>query len=127
LLIPGLTDDDRQLREIAEWIGSEVGPETPWHVSRFHPAHRMLDVPPTPYATVRRAVHLGRRAGLAHVYAGNLDETGLEDTCCATCGQPLIRRTGSRATSVDLRAGRCPSCGHALAGVGLGEHRGRSS
>jgi pyruvate formate lyase activating enzyme len=127
LLIPGLTDDDRQLGSIAEWIGTELGPETPWHVSRFHPAHRMLDVPPTPLETVHRAVDIGRRHGLAHVYAGNLAETGLEDTRCAACGRALIRRLGFRTAAVDLLDGCCPACGHPLAGIGLGgAQRGES-
>ncbi|HSG86907.1 MAG TPA: AmmeMemoRadiSam system radical SAM enzyme [Candidatus Limnocylindrales bacterium] len=119
LLVPGLTDDDRQLESIADWIGTELGPETPWHVSRYHPAHRMLDVPPTLLETVRRAVDIGRRRGLAHVYAGNLAEAGLEDTRCAACGRSLVRRSGFRTTAVDLDDGRCPTCGHVLAGVGL--------
>jgi pyruvate formate lyase activating enzyme len=127
LLIPGLTDDEPQLTAIAEWIGAELGPETPWHVSRFHPAHRMMDVPPTPLASVLRAVDIGRRSGLAHVYAGNLAEAGLEDTRCAGCGRSLILRAGFRTSRIDLVDGRCPSCGRALAGIGLVEAGGRGT
>ncbi len=127
LLIPGLTDDEPQLTAIAEWIGTELGPETPWHVSRFHPAHRMAAVPPTPRASVLRAVDIGRRSGLAHVYAGNLAESGLEDTRCAGCGRPLIRRTGFRTSRIDLLDGGCPSCGRKLAGIGLAAAGGRGT
>ena len=41
LVIPGHNDDSGELRALAGWIASELGPETPWHVSRFFPAHRM--------------------------------------------------------------------------------------
>ncbi|HEY6057635.1 MAG TPA: AmmeMemoRadiSam system radical SAM enzyme, partial [Candidatus Limnocylindrales bacterium] len=47
LLIPG-SDDPGRLAELARWIAAELGPETPWHVSRFWPAFRWLDRPPTP-------------------------------------------------------------------------------
>jgi pyruvate formate lyase activating enzyme len=33
----------------------ELGPDTPWHISRFFPAYRMADIPPTPLATLQRA------------------------------------------------------------------------
>ena len=48
LVIPGRNDDEAELRALTRWIVDTLGPETPWHVSRFFPAHRMLDVPPDP-------------------------------------------------------------------------------
>jgi len=125
LLIPGLNDGPRQLLALARWIAAELGPETPWHVSRFFPTYRLTDLDPTPVATVRRAVELGREAGLRHVYSGNL-ASGEEDTRCAGCDETLIRRHGYRATrSASLVEGRCAHCGHTLAGIGLSE-TGRS-
>ncbi|HEX7544853.1 MAG TPA: AmmeMemoRadiSam system radical SAM enzyme [Candidatus Limnocylindrales bacterium] len=121
LLIPGLNDGPRQLLALARWIAAELGPETPWHVSRFFPTYRLTDLDPTPVATVRRAVELGREAGLRHVYSGNL-ASGDEDTRCAGCDETLIRRHGYRATrSASLVEGRCARCGHTLAGIGLSE------
>jgi len=118
LVIPGLNDDASMLASLAGWIVSELGPETPWHVSRFFPAYRLPEVAPTPIATVERAVEIGRTAGLSHVYSGNM-AGGDEDTRCAGCGATLIRRRGFRASVVGLEAGRCVRCGRALAGVGL--------
>jgi pyruvate formate lyase activating enzyme len=40
LIIPGLNDDRDELRAMAEWIATAVGPETPWHLTRFQPAYR---------------------------------------------------------------------------------------
>ena len=121
LLIPGMNDDSAGLAAVARWIATELGPETPWHVSRFFPTYRLTDVPPTPVATVERAVSIGREAGLRHVYAGNVSG-GDDDTRCAGCGTPLIRRRGFTAiATAALAAGSCASCGHALAGVGLAE------
>ena len=44
LLIPGHNDDDAGLRGLAEFLAS-VSPDIPWHVSRFRPTYRLLDVP----------------------------------------------------------------------------------
>ncbi|HTS15098.1 MAG TPA: AmmeMemoRadiSam system radical SAM enzyme, partial [Candidatus Sulfotelmatobacter sp.] len=119
LVIPGHNDSDAELRALAGWIATTLGPETPWHVSRFHPAYRLLDVPPTPASTLRRAAELGREAGLAHVYVGNAPEVGLEDTHCPGCGRVVIERRGY-TTRNRLRAdGTCVGCGRPLAGVGL--------
>jgi len=119
LVIPGHNDDDGQLRALTGWIVDNLGPETPWHVSRFFPMHRMLDVPPTPSATLRRAAELGREAGLAHVYVGNAPEIGLENTSCAGCGRLLIERHGYRVRTRLTPEGTCPECGRALAGLAL--------
>ena len=127
LLIPGLNDDPDSLRGLARWIAVELGPETPWHVSRFFPTYRLTDLAPTPVATIERAVATGREAGLCHVYSGNVSG-GDEDTACAGCGETLIRRRGYRATpAAALVSGSCGRCGHVLAGVGLAEYGARAT
>jgi pyruvate formate lyase activating enzyme len=121
LLIPGLNDDPDELLGLARWIAAELGPETPWHVSRFFPTYRLTDLDPTPVATIERAVKIGHEAGLSHVYSGNVSD-GDEDTRCAGCGATLIRRRGFAATAAPaLVGGGCAKCGRALAGVGLTE------
>jgi pyruvate formate lyase activating enzyme len=120
LLIPGLNDDPDELSRLAGWIATELGAETPWHVSRFFPTYRLTDLDPTPVATIQRAVAIGRAAGLSHVYSGNLADAD-DDTCCAVCGETLIRRQGFRSMRAALVDGRCARCGHELAGVGLAE------
>jgi pyruvate formate lyase activating enzyme len=119
LVIPGRTDDPAGLRALTAWIVEALGPETPWHVSRFFPAHRMLDVPSTPLATLAQAAEIGRAAGLKHVYVGNAPELGLESTACAGCGEPLLERHGYRTVRRLTPEGTCPRCSRALAGVGL--------
>lgn len=116
LVIPGHNDSDGELRALAGWIVQTLGPGTPWHVSRFHPAFRMTDVPPTPSATLRRAAEIGREAGLRHVYVGNAPELGLEDTRCPGCDRLLIQRTGYRCRSTLDALGACPDCGRPLEG-----------
>jgi len=125
LLIPGLNDDPAGLEALARWIVSALGPETPWHVSRFFPSYRLTDLDPTPVTAVERAVTIGRAAGLSHVYSGNMGD-GDEDTRCAGCGETLIRRRGFAARpAAALANGACASCGRTLAGVGLAEFGAR--
>ena len=119
LLIPGHNDSDAELAAIAQWIVERVGPETPWHISRFHPDFRLLDVPATPSATLVRARGIGRDAGLAHVYVGNAPDVGAEDTECAGCGRVIVERRGYRTRSHLTPGGACPACGRAMAGIGL--------
>lgn len=118
LVIPGHNDDDDQLRTLAAWIASNLGAGTPWHLSRFHPAYRMRDVPATPAATLIRAAAIGREAGLDHVYVGNAPELGLEDTRCASCGTLLVERPGYGVRN-HLVNGDCPGCGRPMPGIGL--------
>ncbi|NJD29621.1 MAG: AmmeMemoRadiSam system radical SAM enzyme [Chloroflexi bacterium] len=120
LVIPGHNDSDAELRSLTRWIVEEVGPETPWHVSRFFPAFRMPDVPPTPLESLRRAAEIGREAGLAHVYVGNAPELEAEDTRCAGCGRVVIQRHGYRVRSLLADDGTCRDCGHRVAGLGMG-------
>jgi pyruvate formate lyase activating enzyme len=93
-----------------------LGPMVPWHVSRFHPAHRLTDAPPTPPATLLRAADIGREAGLRYVYVGNAPELGLEDTRCPGCDQVIVERRGYRSRSRLKPGGACPGCGRATEG-----------
>jgi pyruvate formate lyase activating enzyme len=119
LVIPGLNDDPRELRAMAEWIATAVGPETPWHLTRFQPAYKLADLQPTPAATLVDAAAVAREIGLRHVYIGNAPEADAANTHCARCGELLISRAEFAVTEWRLVEGRCPRCKHALAGIGL--------
>jgi len=119
LVIPGLNDSEEELREIAHFIESELGPETPWHVSRFHPTYLELGRPSTPLATLRRAREIGLDEGLRYVYEGNVPGSNGESTYCYHCGALLIARTGFQITSYRPKESRCPECGTLIDGIGL--------
>ncbi|HEX7491160.1 MAG TPA: AmmeMemoRadiSam system radical SAM enzyme [Candidatus Limnocylindrales bacterium] len=121
LIVPGLNDDRRELRGLAEWIATAVGPETPWHLTRFQPAFRLGDVAETPARTLLEAAAIAREVGLRHVYIGNAPEVEDSTTCCVRCGEVLIGRSDFAVTKWRLSEGHCPRCKHALAGVGLSD------
>ena len=110
LLIPGRNDGEDELRRLAAFLCA-VDPDIPWHVSRFHPTYRMLDVPATPVASVERALTLGRDEGLRYVYGGNVWGHGSESTQCPTCGRVVIAREGFAVRDVFLDGDRCRACG----------------
>ena len=113
LLIPGMNDDASELRSLAQFLVS-LSPDLPWHVSRFYPSYRLLDVPPTPVASIERAVAIGREAGLRFVYGGNLPGHGSESTVCPQCGETVISRVGFSVRYTNLSGTRCGSCGAEL-------------
>jgi pyruvate formate lyase activating enzyme len=117
LVIPELNDSDEELGDIAAFVRDELGPETPWHVSRFHPTYRLMDRLPTPIETVQRAWEIGRAAGLHYVYQGNVPSGAGEDTHCPQCGAPVVRRSGFTVRELALAHGACAVCGAAIAGV----------
>jgi pyruvate formate lyase activating enzyme len=116
LVIPGLNDSDRELSGIAEFILA-LGPETPWHVSRFHPTYKLRDVRSTPVATLKRAREIGLEVGLHYVYTGNLPGDQGEKTLCHHCGLVLIDRFGFATGQYVIKKGRCPDCQTPVAGV----------
>ncbi|TQV65065.1 MAG: AmmeMemoRadiSam system radical SAM enzyme [Halothiobacillaceae bacterium] len=118
LLIPGLNDSDEELTAMADWMARELGPEVPWHFSAFHPDYRMLDRPPTPPATLRRAREIAMRAGMNYVFTGNIHDPDGQATYCPDCGATLIGRDGYALTMWGLDGqGHCLRCGTACAGV----------
>ena len=115
LVIPGVNDTPDALRWTAEAIFG-ISPRIPWHVSRFFPAYRMVDRPPTPVETLERAFRIGRETGLRYVYLGNAPGEG-EETRCPKCGERLIERSGYRIRENRLNEGACPTCGEPVDGV----------
>ncbi|HSQ84928.1 MAG TPA: AmmeMemoRadiSam system radical SAM enzyme, partial [Desulfobacterales bacterium] len=67
LIIPGHNDDPEELKKTAEFIRN-IDATIPWHVTGFHPTYKLNDIPPTPVETLRKAVEIGRKAGLEYVY-----------------------------------------------------------
>jgi len=130
LVVTDLNDSEDELRDIARFISSELGPETPWHVSRFHPDFRYTNVPPTNPHVLKRAHELGQEEGLHYVYVGNLPGTDGENTRCHRCGNLLVNRIGFHVVENRIATGStCPQCGERVAGVGMEvvSQRGNSS
>jgi len=116
LIVPGLNDSEDELRDIAAFIGGELGPHVPWHVSRFHGDYKMTGTPATSLEKLLLACRLGQEAGLKCVYCGNVSGQVDERTLCPACSTVLIDRVGYSIRSIDIGDGRCGNCGEAIEG-----------
>lgn len=116
LVIPGLNDDRDELKAMAAFL-SDLNPNIPWHISRFHPTYKLTDRQATPPDTLRAARDIGYEAGLKYVYTGNLPGDKGEKTSCHACGELLIDRLGFTVTRLNMDGGRCPKCGTEIPGI----------
>ena len=119
LIIPGYNDDLEELKSIAEFI-RKIDAGIPWHVTGFYPSYKLNDISPTSAGTLRKAVEVGRKAGLEYVYPGNINEG--ENTYCPQCGKLLVKRDGFSTTINNVKNGDCPYCGKYIVGIGMGRN-----
>jgi pyruvate formate lyase activating enzyme len=120
LMIPGLNDDPQETRQLAEWIATNMSVDVPLHFTAFHPDYKMMDRPPTPPSTLRRAREIAREVGLRYVYTGNVHDRDGGTTWCPSCGAAVIERDWYVVEPSGLARGArgsCAACGHTIAGV----------
>jgi len=117
LLIPGANDDPEELKALARFLVEDLGPDTPWHISRFHPTYRMTDRPVTAVETLNRARDIGMAAGLRYVYVGNVPGGGGENTLCPDCGNIVINRFHYRSRTNLIDTNHCAYCHQVIDGI----------
>lgn len=118
LLIPGENDSDAELEAMTQWVVTSLGPDVPMHFTAFHPDYKMLDKPPTPTATLKRAREIALKNGVRYAYTGNVHDERGGSTYCHQCGTRLIGRDWYVLRTWQLTAdGCCPRCGARCAGV----------
>jgi pyruvate formate lyase activating enzyme len=111
-IVPTQNDDPDEARHLATWIRDAIGPETPWHITRFFPHSGLANVSPTPVATLKRARQIGLDAGLRFVYLGNVADPEHESTTCYRCHNLCIERKGYAVRLVEVApGGKCGNCG----------------
>jgi pyruvate formate lyase activating enzyme len=114
---PGFNDSEDELRGVASWINDTLGPDTPWHVTRFYPHLELSSLEPTPIQTLEMAWSIGREEGLWYVYLGNVAGHRLENTYCHSCDELLVERCVFDVIEKNIKKGRCPRCHVSIPGV----------
>ncbi len=118
LVIPTVNDDAQTIRAVANWVKRAGGPDLPLHFSRFMPAFRLKNLPPTPEATLRQCRKIALAAGLNYVYVGNIPGWDIASTYCPGCGKVVIKRNGFEILAYNVKAnGACKFCGRQIAGI----------
>jgi pyruvate formate lyase activating enzyme len=95
----------------------------PLHFTAFHPDFKLQDKPRTPPKTLDQARKIALDVGLRYVYEGNIYSEGA-NTYCPKCEELLVRRSWHDVLENRLKAGACPECGFAIAGVWSNDARG---
>ena len=113
-IVPELNDDDVSLNAMAVWVRDNLGPGTPWHLTRFIPDFELSYLPPTPIKTLERGASIGRAAGLRFVYVGNVQGHAGRHTVCPACGRTVIRRDEAKIARLSVKHGLCAICGEDL-------------
>lgn len=85
----------------------------------------MLNLPPTPLATLTRARSLAMRNGVRYAYTGNVHDVEGGTTFCHQCGGRLIGRNWYVLTDWNITEdGRCRFCDTLCPGVFAGSPGG---
>ena len=115
LVIPTLSDSKEMFEKIAYFIKTELGPETPWHITQFSGtiSWKLQHLPETPLKTLKMAWQIGKKSGLKYVYTGNVPGINSEDTFCPKCNTLCINRFGYSIERYD-KNGKCPNCNELL-------------
>lgn len=119
-LIPGVNDNDTELKTIATWIKQVLGQNVPWHLSSPVPDSR---------AVLERAKAIGKEIGVNYIYLDSAEElaSGLSgksvseyrtsddttdggDTFCFKCHRLVIERSQIETISPGMDGGKCAYC-----------------
>ncbi len=117
LVVPDWTDDMDMIRKMCDWLAENGFEYNPLHFSRFHPQHKLAQLPPTPVSTLENAHRIAIAAGLKFVYIDNVPGIAAQQTNCPSCGKTVVARQGFRVTENHLNNGRCTFCHAIVPGV----------
>jgi pyruvate formate lyase activating enzyme len=94
-----------------EWMANELGPETPFHLSRYFPTYKRDD-PATTTDSLKRLSEIASKS-LKYVYVGNSTSDTGQNTMCPVCGTIVTLRTGYKTRLMNLdEVGKCTNCGN---------------
>jgi len=117
LVVPNWTDDLEMIKKMCGWLAENGFEETPLHFSRFHPQHKLAQLPATPVETLEKAREIAFSSGLFYSYIGNVPGTDAENTYCPVCKKLLVERKGFTILKNDIKDGKCTECSVPVSGV----------
>lgn len=71
------------IERMADWIMQTLGPDTPWHLTRFVPYARLTDLAPTSATELYQAGEIAHAAGLRRVFVGDWYESQIYAPGCS--------------------------------------------
>jgi pyruvate formate lyase activating enzyme len=110
LVVPGYVDDDEMVKQMCQWILTNLGANYPLHFLRFFPKYKLDRLPATPISTLIRFRELAMAEGIHYVYVGNATYPEGNNTYCHNCKKLLIERIGYFIPTYNLDESRCKFC-----------------
>lgn len=71
LIVPGYNDNIEELSKIADFLAN-LDKNIPWHITRFYPAWKMIDIYPTDINIMKKAKKIANEKGMLNVHLGNI-------------------------------------------------------
>jgi len=122
LIIPDLNDEEKDIRNLCEWVVENLGKDTPIHFSAYHPDYKMPSEDRTPLKTLDMAYNIAKETGIYFPYVGNLRHDKGSNTYCPNCGQIIIKRDGYRFSEINITKDKqCNNCSYDLEDDIIGE------
>jgi pyruvate formate lyase activating enzyme len=117
LVVPTLNDSDPMMRGLVDWVMGEIGPDVPVHFTRFHPDYQLMNLPPTPVATLEKVRDMAMESGIHYAFVGNVPGHPGNNTYCPSCHKAVIKRSNFFVVENNMKNGKCGFCGTPIAGV----------
>jgi pyruvate formate lyase activating enzyme len=117
LIVPDWTDNLDDIRSMCKWLSANGFKNTPLHLSRFFPLHKLEQLPPTPVEILNKAYRIASEEGLKYVYTGNSPGNEISNTKCPSCNTEIITRQGYRIAANTIAGGKCNKCGTVIDGI----------
>jgi pyruvate formate lyase activating enzyme len=110
LIIPNENDNLEDIGKMIDWIGENLGSETPLHFSAYRPEYR-LSQPRTPSKILMDAWKLAKNRGMYNVFVGNVLVHEGNNSFCSNCGETLVERQGYCIKNRNLtKTESCKNC-----------------
>jgi pyruvate formate lyase activating enzyme len=117
LVVPTLNDSEKMLTGLSDWVMGEIGPDVPIHFTKFHPDYKMLNLTPTPVATLEKARDIAMGKGIHYAFVGNVPGHSGNNTFCPSCNRLIIKRNGFFILENHVINGNCEYCRYSISGV----------
>jgi len=117
LLVPDYTDNPKMIEAMCNWLIENGFSDTPLHFSRFFPAYKLANMPPTQESLLIEAKNIAKKAGIKYVYIGNIPSLHDENTYCPHCKRMIIERNGFTVERNHIQEGKCEFCKEPIAGI----------
>lgn len=117
LIVPGLNDNPEDIRRMCVWIKENLDADVPLHFSRFFPAYKLINLPPTPIKKLEQAHDIAKKVGLNYVTIGNVPGHRYNSTFCPGCKKRLIYRIHFGVLENNIVNGKCKFCDIKIPGI----------